>query len=209
MCSWQYLIQTCWWPLNDHCSVHLISPHLPGFMWHGGLKAHWSYLRYDEWRVALMFSLICAWTNGCANTRDDVDLGRHRSHYNVTVTIQYSTNPKQPILLKPWTRLLGKWLASCVSALAQRTLIDSILNAINTMHDAFKLQIAFTEIKHPSITTYYNMLRYIETQLENCKTEVTAYPWIRIYAQRYYLTFSLLSPPHNVETIPGSILPEY
>ena len=34
---------------------------------------------------ALMFSLICAWTNGCVNNRDAGDLRRHRSHYDVTV----------------------------------------------------------------------------------------------------------------------------
>ena len=41
-------------------------------------------------RGALMFSLICAWTNGWANNRDAGDLGRHHAHYDVTemVTIK-------------------------------------------------------------------------------------------------------------------------
>ena len=39
-------MQTCWWPLSDHWSLHLTSPHLPECMWCGGLKAHWSYLPY-------------------------------------------------------------------------------------------------------------------------------------------------------------------
>ena len=26
--SWELLMQTCWWPLSDHWSVHLTSPHL-------------------------------------------------------------------------------------------------------------------------------------------------------------------------------------
>ena len=38
-----------------------------------------------QWRGALMFSLICAWTNGWANNRDVGDLRRHRTHYDVTV----------------------------------------------------------------------------------------------------------------------------
>ena len=38
-----------------------------------------------QWRRALMFSLICAWANGRANTRDAGDLRRHRAHYDVTV----------------------------------------------------------------------------------------------------------------------------
>ena len=36
---------------------------------------------------ALMFSLICAWTNGRANRRADGDLRRHRTHYDVTAMI--------------------------------------------------------------------------------------------------------------------------
>ena len=52
----------------------------------------------DQWCGALMFSLICAWTNGWDNNRDAVDLGRHRAHYDVTViwcriVIQWSGQP--------------------------------------------------------------------------------------------------------------------
>ena len=39
MASWELLMQTCWWPLSDHWSVQLTSPHLCGFVWYGGLKA--------------------------------------------------------------------------------------------------------------------------------------------------------------------------
>ena len=41
----------------------------------------------DQWRGALVFSLICAWTNGCASNRDAGDLKRHHVHYGVTVMI--------------------------------------------------------------------------------------------------------------------------
>ena len=34
---------------------------------------------------ALMFSLICTWTNGWVNNRDAGDLRRRSAHYNVTV----------------------------------------------------------------------------------------------------------------------------
>ena len=34
---------------------------------------------------ALMFSLICAWTNAWVNNRDAGDLGRHHAHYDVSV----------------------------------------------------------------------------------------------------------------------------
>ena len=38
-----------------------------------------------QWRGALIFSLLCAWTNGWANNRDAGDLRRHRAYYDVTV----------------------------------------------------------------------------------------------------------------------------
>ena len=39
----------------------------------------------DQWREALMFSLICAWINGWVNNGEAVDLRRHRAHYDVIV----------------------------------------------------------------------------------------------------------------------------
>ena len=39
MASWELLMQTCWWPLSDHWSMQLISPHLSGFVWYGSLQA--------------------------------------------------------------------------------------------------------------------------------------------------------------------------
>ena len=39
-----------------------------------------------QWREALMFSLICAWTNGWVNNRDADDL---RRHCHVTVMVRY------------------------------------------------------------------------------------------------------------------------
>ena len=40
-----------------------------------------------QWRGALIFSLIWAWTNGWVNNRDAGDVRRHRAHYNVTVVL--------------------------------------------------------------------------------------------------------------------------
>ena len=44
-----------------------------------------------QWRGALMFSLICAWTNSWANNGDSGDLRRHRAHYGVIV-MKMNTN---------------------------------------------------------------------------------------------------------------------
>ena len=40
-----------------------------------------------QWRGALMFSLICSWTNGWINNREAGDLRRHQSHYDGTVMV--------------------------------------------------------------------------------------------------------------------------
>ena len=40
-----------------------------------------------QWRVALVFSLICTWINGWVNNREAGDLRRHRAHYDVIVCI--------------------------------------------------------------------------------------------------------------------------
>ena len=40
-----------------------------------------------QWHEALMFSLICAWTNDWVNNRDAGDLRRHRAHYDVIVML--------------------------------------------------------------------------------------------------------------------------
>ena len=57
---------------------------------------YWSFLRgthrspvnsphKGQWRVAFMFSLICAWINAWVNNRESGVLRRHRTHYDVTV----------------------------------------------------------------------------------------------------------------------------
>ena len=40
-----------------------------------------------QWRGTLMFSLICAWINRWVNSREAVDLRRHRAHYDVSVIV--------------------------------------------------------------------------------------------------------------------------
>ena len=41
--------------------------------------------RKDQWRGALMFSLICVWINGWVNNREAGDLKHYRAHYDVIV----------------------------------------------------------------------------------------------------------------------------
>ena len=46
-----------------------------------------------HWRGTLMFSLICAWTNGLANNRDDGQLRRRHAHYDITVCYVHQHKP--------------------------------------------------------------------------------------------------------------------
>ena len=51
----------------------------------GNHRSPVNYPHKCQWHGALIFSLICVWTNGWANHRDAGDLRRHRVHYDVTV----------------------------------------------------------------------------------------------------------------------------
>ena len=66
------------------------------------LSRHWSFVRgihrspvtsphKGQWRGALMFSLICAWTNSWVNNRNAGFFIRHRAHYDVTVMSMVNT----------------------------------------------------------------------------------------------------------------------
>ena len=71
-----------------------------------------------QWRGALMFSLICVWTNGWVNNRDTGDLRRHGTHYDVTVmhhgdysavfsiSVDIVHSPRNPYFCK-WLVLAG------------------------------------------------------------------------------------------------------
>ena len=86
----------------------LLSSHIDKSLWpvwksiHGDVikwkhfPRYWPYVRgihrwpvdspqQGQWCGAMMLSLICAWTNGWANNRDDGDLRRHRTPFYITV----------------------------------------------------------------------------------------------------------------------------
>ena len=51
-----------------------------------------------QWRRALIFYLICAWTNGSVSNRDAGDLRRHRAHYDV-ILMSYSFVRPPPLCI--------------------------------------------------------------------------------------------------------------
>ena len=50
----------------------------------GDFTSEWpvNFLHKDQWRGALMFSLICAWIYSWVNNREAGDLRRHHAHYD-------------------------------------------------------------------------------------------------------------------------------
>ena len=71
-------------------------------------------------RKTLMFSLICACTNGWVNNRDAGDLTRHPTHYDITVINSFvSVNGLSPVWCQNiiWTNavsvLVGPMLTNC------------------------------------------------------------------------------------------------
>ena len=67
-------------------------------------------LRKGQWRGALMFSLIGAWTKSWVNNRHAGDLRRHRAHYGVTVIYKDKTlvRPSYIYIANPY---IGKTLS--------------------------------------------------------------------------------------------------
>ena len=86
-----------------HCVVQRLDSqsHHPRAWWRHQMEAFSALLAFvrgihrspvnsphkGQWRGALMFSLIWAWTNSWANNGDAGDLRHHRAHYDVIVMI--------------------------------------------------------------------------------------------------------------------------
>ena len=59
-------------------------------------------LNKGRWLGALVFYLICTWTNGWANNRDSDDLKRHRTHYDVrAMPLYFDTSVLIPHIYSP------------------------------------------------------------------------------------------------------------
>ena len=52
-----------------------------------------NYPPKGQWRGALMFSLICVWTNSWVNNRETGDLRRHHAYYAVSVMHDLAYSP--------------------------------------------------------------------------------------------------------------------
>ena len=66
-----------------------------------------------QWRGALMFSLICAWIDGCVNNREAGDLRRHHAHYDVMVMWRWHLFILPSKMLVFWL-IMHWWLFQCL-----------------------------------------------------------------------------------------------
>ena len=84
--SWGWWFETPSCPLWRHCDESYAINTCSGLV-HGtsGSKQINMVNQKDQWRGALMFHIICAWTNNWANNREADDLRCHRAHYDANV----------------------------------------------------------------------------------------------------------------------------
>ena len=83
-----------------------------------------NYPHKGQWRRALLFYLIWAWTNGLVYNWDAGDLRRHRAHYDVTVMSRDGS--PHLILLPAIKHVVGSYW----SLLEHDNLLKSLLNEI-------------------------------------------------------------------------------
>ena len=70
---WGFLLLSVWYSLCKHAGGHSVtaeactptSPHLPGFVCYGGLKAHWSYLAMRIITISYSYHLRCQDSSNC------------------------------------------------------------------------------------------------------------------------------------------------
>ena len=67
----------------------------------------------DQWREALMFSLICTWINGWVNYGEAGDSRCHRAHYDVTVMYEKLDESQRLRKVPFWLFSFCSSLTSC------------------------------------------------------------------------------------------------
>ena len=80
-CQYQYLAKDTWWRHQMETFSALLA------LYAGNSPVPVNSPHKDQWRGALMFSLICAWINDWVNNREAGDLRRQHGHYDVIVMI--------------------------------------------------------------------------------------------------------------------------
>ena len=92
-----------------------VTKHFPGY-WPYVRGIHWPPVDSHhkcQWRGALMFSLMCAWTNGLANNRN-AGLRRHGTHYDATVKMG---------------SVFCTWIRACINNSIRSLMLDVIAHS--------------------------------------------------------------------------------
>ena len=87
-----------------------------------------------QWRAALMYSLICTWTNGWVNNWDAGDLRRHCAHCDVTI--------KDNTLSHSWSALI-LFIATGRIGCNFRSVSFKLISRINIWSDVISSDIFF------------------------------------------------------------------
>ena len=102
------------------------------FVW-GIHRSTVNFPHKGQWGGVLMFSLICAWTNGWANNPYAGDLSRHRAHYDVIVMdLTCVAMADVAALLSGTTDTLSTWLWRPGSAALQKEIdfLEGIITSV-------------------------------------------------------------------------------
>ena len=87
--EWLITTMDCCVMIPSNGNISLVTGHL-----YGEFTGHWWIPLTKAGDRDLMFSMICAWINGCVNNREAGDLRRHFAHYDVTVMLQVQVPEK-------------------------------------------------------------------------------------------------------------------
>ena len=117
-----------WWRHQMETFSALLTLCVRGINWSPVNSSH-----KGQWRGALVFSLICTWTNGYANNQDPSNLRRHRSDYDITLMNQLMRLLVNRVMLHNkglWPRQIIDFFATfvytCGSCIYFSTLIPNL-----------------------------------------------------------------------------------
>ena len=113
--EWKPGVRENWDSLKCQHNIYFIIDHEDVIKWKDSLR-YWPFLwginrspvnspHKGQWRGALMFSLICAWTNGWVNNRNAGDLRHHRAHHDVIVMIYLIIDQ---LISRPFLHLISR-----------------------------------------------------------------------------------------------------
>ena len=125
---------------------------------------HWSPVdspHKAHWRGALMFSLICAWTNVWENNRDAGVLRRHRANYDVTVKAV-----RTGLIITSHMFELNKWLIHTIKSVLFQAISPCVRSAL----------LVFTNIVNAILHELWRLMNTQHSNLNTCCIWIS-YSW--------------------------------